>query len=106
MPIHIGLGEYECDRCPKQFGSERAAYQHQNDTGHWLVECRMSDCRDSFLEEDSSDEHEKEDHLWCYDCDRYFQNYNNLNQVSKVSPSALHEMNRALALQQRISEFA
>jgi len=54
---------YPCETCPETWWSPHERDQHQADTGHYS-------------------------HLHCADCDRYFQNTNNLSQHRK---SRLHQ---------------
>ncbi|WOO83374.1 Zinc finger protein [Vanrija pseudolonga] len=77
---------YECDTCPHHFNSQHACNPHMGAKGHfgdysdddedW--ECRDDDCWDTFASEADRDAHEHDDHDFCGDCDRYFDNANNL----------------------------
>lgn len=71
---------FECDTCPRFFRSRRAVEQHMDATGHWdyPYECRAPGCEDAYKDEEDRDEHEVEDCLYCADCDKSFQNINNI----------------------------
>ncbi|KAM3563258.1 hypothetical protein ARSEF4850_002415 [Beauveria asiatica] len=80
--------DFECDTCDKYFGSQQAVNQHMNDVGHWAessesdapdYEC--DDCDENFFDEEGLHDHEVKEHLYCAPCDRYFQNWNSINQV-------------------------
>ncbi|POR35454.1 Uncharacterized protein TPAR_04355 [Tolypocladium paradoxum] len=70
--------DYECDSCPRWFNSEEAREQHMDATGHWCFECAC--CDDTWSTEEELIDHEHEDHLYCSDCDRFFQHFNGLQQ--------------------------
>jgi len=75
--------EYQCETCPRRFGSPHAVEQHMDALGHWFydgIECREG-CGEWFDNESDRVGHEIEDHFWCGDCDWYFQNANNARQV-------------------------
>ncbi|KAM4061858.1 putative zinc finger protein [Hirsutella rhossiliensis] len=71
---------FECDVCPRWFGSQQACNQHMRDTGHWQTveryECAC--CYDTWPTEEQCTEHEHQDHNYCAECNRTFQNFNNL----------------------------
>ncbi|KAM4058366.1 zinc-finger double-stranded RNA-binding domain-containing protein [Hirsutella rhossiliensis] len=71
---------FECDVCPRWFGSQQACNQHMRDTGHWQTveryECAC--CYDTWPTEERCTEHEHQDHNYCAECNRTFQNFNNL----------------------------
>ncbi|KAH8807236.1 hypothetical protein F5884DRAFT_899669 [Xylogone sp. PMI_703] len=67
---------FECDKCARYFGSERARFQHMNDLNHFAWECSV--CDETWSTEDRMTEHEHEDHNYCGECERTFANYNNL----------------------------
>lgn len=88
--------DFECDTCDRYFGSQHAVEQHMNDKDHWgqsdesdEPEYQCDDCDDAFYEEDSLRDHEVEEHFYCDPCDRYFQNWNNINQVYLDPPCLL-----------------
>ncbi len=54
--------------------------QHKDAKGHWPVECGR--CYDRSGDKEDCQEHEYNCHKYCADCDRDFQNYNNLRMVS------------------------
>ncbi|KAK3940854.1 zinc finger X-chromosomal protein [Diplogelasinospora grovesii] len=49
---------FECDACPRYFGSERARFQHMEALNHFEWECS--------------------DHNYCRECQKTFANFNNL----------------------------
>ncbi|KAF9807915.1 hypothetical protein IEO21_08032 [Rhodonia placenta] len=68
-----------CIECERYFGSYGALEQHrQNSPKHNLLECPI--CDDQFSDEDDLDEHRKEEHHCCIQCDRYFVNEGALEQ--------------------------
>lgn len=88
--------DFECDTCDRYFGSEQAVNQHMNAMEHWAESSEFSeseepelecdDCEDTFYDEDDLRDHETKKHFYCDPCDRYFQDYNSINQVFPVSP--------------------
>ncbi|KAK2594337.1 hypothetical protein QQS21_007938 [Conoideocrella luteorostrata] len=79
--------DFECDTCDRYFGIQHAADQHMTDVGHWAEssDCDepdywCEDCDDAFYDEADLRDHEVEEHLYCNPCDRYFKNWNNINQ--------------------------
>ena len=71
--------DFECGTCARDFGSERARFQHMNDCNHFPWKCSL--CCDTWPTEDRRNEHEHEVHSYCGECDRVFSNYNNLRMV-------------------------
>ncbi|KAM4054416.1 putative zinc finger protein [Hirsutella rhossiliensis] len=59
---------------------QQACNQHMRDTGHWQTveryECAC--CYDTWQTEERRTEHEHQDHNYCAECNRTFQNFNNL----------------------------
>lgn len=75
--------EFECDTCDRWFGDEIRRQDHMTRHRHWdpdAVECRC--CTQMCADESDRSRHELRTHLYCYDCDRWFQNYNNVKQVT------------------------
>ncbi|KAF4582188.1 putative zinc finger protein [Ophiocordyceps camponoti-floridani] len=75
------MPEYECDTCHRFYKTERACFQHMDDCNHWnrtFYKCGLCDQRVRYLSKDSLVQHEYDEHDYCSDCDRIFQNYNNL----------------------------
>ncbi|KAM3453537.1 hypothetical protein MY5147_007306 [Beauveria neobassiana] len=72
---------YECQDCGREFNTERAMRQHKDAKNHRPFECHV--CYDTFWDEEDREEHEHDDHNYCADCDRHFQNFNNLRMCSK-----------------------
>ncbi|KAM4058336.1 zinc-finger double-stranded RNA-binding domain-containing protein [Hirsutella rhossiliensis] len=66
----------ECDTCHRWFWSERARQQHMDALDHRVFSCSV--CSETWPSQDACTEHEHDDHLYCADCDRYFQSDNNL----------------------------
>ena len=85
---------FECDMCDRYFGSQHAVNQHMNGVGHWAesdsneeeYEYECDDCDEAFCEEDDLRDHEVKEHFYCDPCDRYFQNWNSINQVYPPFP--------------------
>ncbi|EAA30031.1 hypothetical protein GE21DRAFT_9830 [Neurospora crassa] len=69
---------YGCDTCLAIFTSDAARWQHMNAKGHVGHECRV--CDNQYRSEQGLIEHEVEDHNYCADCDKSFQNTNNIKQ--------------------------
>ncbi|KAF4509413.1 hypothetical protein G6O67_003589 [Ophiocordyceps sinensis] len=61
----------ECDCCHRWFGTEQARDQHMRATGHYSN--AYSSSSEGYVEEE-----EAEDDTYCYQCQRQFQNNNNL----------------------------
>ena len=77
--------EFECDECCEVFDAELELYEHMNKDDHWgswrfRYECYC--CYDTFKSEEGRKDHQHEEHLFCETHDQFFQNGNNLNQVS------------------------
>lgn len=81
---------FECDTCPRYFGSQRACNDHMNTLGHFAddsddsYECDI--CDETWPSEEDLMEHEIRDHYYCDECDRTFQSYNNIRAVSLTRP--------------------
>ncbi|KAK3496138.1 hypothetical protein B0T13DRAFT_448565 [Neurospora crassa] len=75
---------YGCDTCLAIFNSAAARWQHMNAKGHVGHECRV--CDNQYRSEQGLIEHEVEDHNYCADCDKIFQNTNNIKQVAPQLP--------------------
>ncbi|KFH41731.1 Zinc finger protein OZF-like protein [Hapsidospora chrysogenum ATCC 11550] len=80
---------FECDTCDRYFGSQHAVIQHMTALGHWAESSESGqpplgfacdDCDAAFYDEEDLRGHEVKAHLYCHDCDRYFQSWNNINQ--------------------------
>ncbi|KAI1345021.1 hypothetical protein F5Y15DRAFT_410705 [Xylariaceae sp. FL0016] len=67
---------FECDTCTRCFGSSGAARQHMNVCNHFGHECYI--CDETWPTREDREAHEAEEHFYCADCDRTFQNYNNI----------------------------
>lgn len=67
---------FECDTCSRFFTSERARFQHMDDANHFAWQCSI--CDYTWPSEQDRQKHEERDHFYCSDCNRRFQNYNNL----------------------------
>ncbi|KND90257.1 PR domain zinc finger protein 16, partial [Tolypocladium ophioglossoides CBS 100239] len=70
--------DFECDSCPRWFNSKKALEQHMDATDHWSFECAC--CDENWSTEEECTEHEHNDHLYCSDCNRFFQHWSNLQQ--------------------------
>ncbi|KAK4124525.1 hypothetical protein N657DRAFT_644765 [Parathielavia appendiculata] len=72
---------FECGDCGRAFPAGwRARDQHCEATGHSRPEYECDICDAYFDSEYSRRQHMIQDHLYCCDCDRYFQNFNNIKQ--------------------------
>ncbi|KAK1776525.1 hypothetical protein QBC45DRAFT_357274 [Copromyces sp. CBS 386.78] len=67
---------YGCDTCLATFNSDAARWQHMNAKGHVGHECRVCDNR--YRSEKARVNHEVEYHNYCADCNKTFQNTNNI----------------------------
>lgn len=70
------IPNFECETCPRWFRSQGACDQHMNDLNHWPFECSI--CDETWPTEEECTDHEIEIHLYCADCQRTFQNLNNI----------------------------
>lgn len=75
---------FECDTCCRWFRSEGARRRHMVDCNHFAKIC--SQCDATYLTEEEVKEHEIDDHYYCAECDRVFNNGNNIKMVSKRRP--------------------
>ncbi|KAF4974952.1 hypothetical protein FZEAL_8215 [Fusarium zealandicum] len=76
---------FECDVCDEYFCDDEDRVNHMYYNDHWAedaLECAVCPLkyRGSALRE-----HEAQAHLFCSECDRYFQNHNNIQQHFKSS---------------------
>ncbi|KAF2223081.1 Alpha/Beta hydrolase protein [Elsinoe ampelina] len=69
---------YECDTCSDRFFTERSAEQHMEAKDHYRYDYDCEHCNYAFRTREGRDGHEKEDHPYCEECDRYFDNAGNL----------------------------
>lgn len=53
---------------------------------HFHIMCQYGDCPETWPSEEERVQHEHDDHLYCYDCDRTFMNSNNLRMVCPGLP--------------------
>lgn len=59
-----------------------------NALGHWKApEYDCGDCSAVFSVESALRDHEVTRHFYCDDCDKHFQNYNNIKMASPLSRS-------------------
>lgn len=70
---------FECDSCHRNFGSETARFQHMDATNHFDHECSI--CDETWPTASERKTHEIEEHFYCLDCNRSFQNLNNIQMV-------------------------
>lgn len=75
---------FECYTCERNFGSEAARFQHMNARNHFAHECGI--CAETWPTEEQLEEHVVEDHFYCGDCNRQFQNLNNIKMVRGQDP--------------------
>ncbi|OAX79326.1 hypothetical protein ACJ72_06357 [Emergomyces africanus] len=77
---------YECESCPRTFRTPAACNQHMNDTDHWPPVFECETCPKQFNSLYAADQHMKAvAHFknYCKDCNRTFQNANNLEMHLK-----------------------
>ncbi|KAL4722046.1 hypothetical protein ACLX1H_010816 [Fusarium chlamydosporum] len=75
------LPAFECDTCSFCFDDEYDRCEHMNLEMHWAPdapECRV--CHGRAVTKTEIVKHEVEIHHYCADCQRQFQNLNNLRQ--------------------------
>ncbi|OIW32642.1 hypothetical protein CONLIGDRAFT_699522 [Coniochaeta ligniaria NRRL 30616] len=73
--------EFECDTCDEYFDDNWDRSEHMRYLGHATYskhECSI--CIERFESAEETEEHEVEDHHYCHDCDRTFNNRNNIKQ--------------------------
>ncbi|KAI1422462.1 hypothetical protein F5Y12DRAFT_717359 [Xylaria sp. FL1777] len=68
--------EFECNRCSRYFGSERARFQHMDAMNHFEWECSI--CDETWPTDGQRIEHEHDNHNYCSECQRTFMSHNNL----------------------------
>ncbi|KAI1136434.1 hypothetical protein F5Y05DRAFT_415203 [Hypoxylon sp. FL0543] len=66
--------KFGCVTCSKSFASTGAARDHMDAKNHWGYDCKR--CDETFPTKEEVKEHEIEDHYFCDDCDRQFNDYN------------------------------
>ena len=66
--------EFECDTCYRFFNSDQARWQHMNAVNHFKHECLI--CKETWPTEEQLTRHEQEDHHYCKECQKRFQNSN------------------------------
>jgi hypothetical protein len=71
--------DHECDTCARYCRNERNCWKHMNIMNHFAEVCSM--CDETWPNAEQREQHEHDDHLYCQQCDRSFQNRNNLKMV-------------------------
>lgn len=75
----------ECETCDEQFYNQRACNQHMNDCDHWAPRYDCEACNLQFGSFNAARRHMDNNNHWrqhyCRECQRGFQNENNLQQV-------------------------
>ncbi|KAI6090150.1 hypothetical protein F4821DRAFT_256299 [Hypoxylon rubiginosum] len=69
---------WRCRTCNRQFKTWRARDQHVDALDHDPLDFECHICYDIFPDDEERRDHEVEDHHYCVDCDRHFQNLNNI----------------------------
>ncbi|KAI3396080.1 hypothetical protein diail_497 [Diaporthe ilicicola] len=69
---------FDCSRCYRTFNSPHAQWQHMSDKNHFEHECFC--CDETWPSKERRRAHEVEVHHFCADCQRFFQNHNNIQQ--------------------------
>lgn len=76
---------YECQSCYDDFSSQEKCNDHMDDFDHWLPTYECEGCNDRFTNAQAVRQHmARFNHFrqyYCSDCDKGFQNDNNLQQV-------------------------
>ncbi|KAF7559528.1 hypothetical protein G7046_g4627 [Stylonectria norvegica] len=76
--------KFECDVCSDYFGDEEDRREHMDECDHWDADApECSQCYQRFPNASEVKQHEFDDHLYCAECDRDFQNRNNMQQHLK-----------------------
>lgn len=73
--------DFECDKCDACFRNERARWNHMVNMGHLGDNTEVWECEQCYHQEPTEaaiKDHEVEEHFWCRDCQRIFQNHNNI----------------------------
>ncbi|KAA8894569.1 hypothetical protein FN846DRAFT_402905 [Sphaerosporella brunnea] len=73
--------EYECETCTRTFASDRACDQHMDALDHWAPKFECDTCTAKFKTQRAANQHMEARGHWsnyCADCDRRFENENNL----------------------------
>jgi len=71
--------DFECEECGDGFDDEDGHWGHMVQYNHFEFEC--SQCGETWPTEQQRQEHERDEHLYCDECDRFFNNRNNLKMV-------------------------
>ncbi|KAI1093518.1 hypothetical protein F5B19DRAFT_124203 [Rostrohypoxylon terebratum] len=69
---------WACETCPKRFGTYHALTQHARALGHSARQYDCRSCEFTFPNNEERRCHEAEEHSYCTECNRGFQNANNL----------------------------
>ena len=81
------LGHWGCDTCSDEFWTEEDAEDHMDDYDHYGPHFGCEACDDSFYSSQEARDHMNANNHWrihwCDDCERGFQNENNLKMVRK-----------------------
>ncbi|KAK1657141.1 hypothetical protein BDP55DRAFT_37974 [Colletotrichum godetiae] len=92
--------EFECDTCDRYCNSRQAIEQHMAALDHWADSssdelefyCDYDSCSEVLDDEDALREHEVEEHFYCNQCERAFQD---LNSIKMHRNSKAHRGNNA-----------
>ncbi|KAK7704735.1 hypothetical protein SLS57_010359 [Botryosphaeria dothidea] len=78
------IWRYECETCSLRFTTDYYREEHMEEEDHYSYPYDCETCNFSFRTAEDRDDHQEDEghysHLHCPDCDRYFQNENNLRQ--------------------------
>ncbi|KAI7204270.1 hypothetical protein KC343_g7695 [Hortaea werneckii] len=70
---------FKCEECTTVFRYEDDCERHMREKLRWKPQFRCQGCNTVFrYKEDCNDHMDEESHHYCKECDRYFQNSNNL----------------------------
>lgn len=56
---------------------------------HFYIVCQFDNCIETWPSEEERVQHEHDNHLYCYDCNRTFMNSNNLRMVWLILPALI-----------------
>lgn len=83
---------FECETCEARFNTQQAVEEHMEEENHYSYQYDCETCDYLFPTAYDRDRHQQQEghykHLYCKDCNRYFQNANNLSQHKK---SRIHQ---------------
>jgi hypothetical protein len=92
---------FECETCTAKFHSQVSASDHMRAAGHWAPRYPCEACETVFRSQQGAREHMESHNHWrvhyCNDCDRGFQNQNNLSMVGVQAVAAHRSQGQELS---------